>query len=166
MLTVLIETRNSEEALARTLASLISGAVEGVVREVVVIDRGSTDQTHHVAEHAGCRFMTEGLAAVVAQAKGEWLLVLEPGARLAEGWMEPVLAHVSRQTMAARFSRAKAGRAPFLKRMLSRTTALADGLLISKRQAMSLARNATDADGLARGLAVKTLAAEIFAAPR
>ena len=33
MLSVLIETRNDEEALARTLASLVGGAVEGVVRE-------------------------------------------------------------------------------------------------------------------------------------
>ena len=44
MLSVLIETRNDEEGLARTLASLIAAAVEGVVREVIVCDLGSTDQ--------------------------------------------------------------------------------------------------------------------------
>ncbi|TIU04590.1 MAG: glycosyl transferase family 2, partial [Mesorhizobium sp.] len=48
MLSVLIQTLNDEERLARTLASLIGGAVEGVVRDVVVCDGGSTDQTHRV----------------------------------------------------------------------------------------------------------------------
>jgi glycosyltransferase involved in cell wall biosynthesis len=92
MLTVLIETQNDEDGLTRTLASLIGGAVEGVVRDVIVCDRGSTDQTHRVAEHAGCNFISGGgVAAGIRQAKGEWLLMLEPGARLVDGWMEPVL---------------------------------------------------------------------------
>ncbi len=108
MLSVLIETRNDEEALARTLASLIGGAVEGVVREVIVCDRGSTDQTHYVAEHAGCHFLAEGgIAAGIAQAKGDWLLMLEPGARLVEGWIDDVVQHAAKQTMAARFSRSR-----------------------------------------------------------
>ena len=69
MLSVLIETRNDEEALARTLGSLIGGAVEGVVREVVVCDAGSTDQTHYVAEHAGCHYVASGgIAAGIRQA--------------------------------------------------------------------------------------------------
>ena len=38
MLSVLIETRDEEERLARTLASLVGAAVEGVVREVIVCD--------------------------------------------------------------------------------------------------------------------------------
>ena len=59
MLSVLIETRNDEEGLARTLASLVGGAVEGVVREVIVCDLGSTDQTHDVAEHAGCAYLAQ-----------------------------------------------------------------------------------------------------------
>lgn len=166
MLTVLIETRNSEEELARTLGSLISGAVEGVVRDVIVCDHGSTDQTHRVADHAGCHFMKDGVAAAISRAKAEWLLLLEPGARLSDGWMQPVLQHVSKQTMPARFRLAKAGRAPLLRRIFSRGSSLAPGLLISRRQAASLARNARDAGSLARGLAMRTLAAEIFPASR
>ncbi|TIT95003.1 MAG: glycosyltransferase, partial [Mesorhizobium sp.] len=95
MLSVLIETRNDEEGLARTLASLIGGAVEGVVRDVIVCDTGSTDQTHYVAEHAGCHYMAGGVADGIGQAKGDWLLLLEPGARLAEGWIEEVAAHTA-----------------------------------------------------------------------
>ena len=90
MLTVLIETMNDEEGLARTLASLIGGVVEGVVRDVIVCDRGSTDQTHRVAEHAGCHYIANGgVAAGISQAKGEWLLLVEPGARLVDGWASP-----------------------------------------------------------------------------
>ena len=56
-LSVLIETKENEDGLARTLSSLVGGAVEGVVREVIVCDRGSTDQTYCVAEHAGCIYL-------------------------------------------------------------------------------------------------------------
>ena len=166
MLTVLIETKDSEEGLARTLASLISGAVEGLVRDVIVSDRGSTDQTHRVAEHAGCHFMATGISNAVKQARGDWLLMLEPGARLADGWMEPVAMHIAKNTMAAQFSRARAARAPFLARVFSKNRALANGLLISKPQATALSRNAADAEAIARGLATKRLTAEIFVAPR
>ncbi|MBZ9797493.1 glycosyltransferase [Mesorhizobium sp. ES1-4] len=166
MLSVLIETRNDEEGLARTLATLIGGAVEGVVREVVVCDAGSSDQTHRVAEHAGCQYLgSGGIAAGIKQAKGDWLLLLEPGARLAEGWIEAVVAHTARQTMAARFSRARGNRMPFLARVFSGNRALADGLVISKRQAASLSKSAGNAEALARGLATRKLDAEIWAAP-
>jgi glycosyltransferase involved in cell wall biosynthesis len=168
MLSVLIETHNDEERLARTLGSLVSGAVEGAVREVIVCDRGSTDQTHRVAEHAGCSYLaTGGIAAGIRQAKSEWLLLLEPGARLGEGWMEAVAAHVTKVTMAARFSRAKVDRAPFLARVFRSNRALAEGLVITKRQANALSHTATSAEAMARGLASKRLEAEIrVAAPK
>jgi glycosyltransferase involved in cell wall biosynthesis len=167
MLTVLIETRNDEEGLTRTLASLIGGAVEGVVRDVIVCDRGSTDQTHRVADHAGCHYVANGGVAVgIRQAKGEWLLILEPGARLVDGWIEPVLAHTLKMSMPARFSRARASRTPFLSRAFSRPTALAEGLVITKRQAAALSRAAASAEALARGLATRKLEAEIVVAPR
>jgi hypothetical protein len=162
MLSVLIETRNDEEALSRTLASLVGAAVEGAVRDVIVCDRGSTDQTRYVAEHAGCQFMAEGgIAAGIGRARGDWLLIVEPGARLLEGWIEPVAVHIAKSTMPARFSRARSERLPFLARVFSANRALALGLVITKRQASPLARNAGSADALARGLAVRQLAGEI-----
>jgi glycosyltransferase involved in cell wall biosynthesis len=165
MLSVVIETKNDEDALARTLSSLVTAAVDGAVREVIVCDLGSTDRTHHVADHAGCTYLSNGgVAAGIARAKSEWLLVLEPGARLADGWADHVAEHMARQTMAARFSRAKSDRGRFLARVFSSRRALADGLVITRRQATSLARNAQDADALARGLATKRLAAQIMVA--
>ena len=63
MLSVVIPTQNSEEGLARTLASLVPAAAEGVVREVVVVDAGSTDGTRVVADAAGCTLI---------EARGSW----------------------------------------------------------------------------------------------
>ena len=167
MLSVLIETRNDEEGLSRTLASLIGGAVEGMVREVIVCDAGSTDQTHRVADHAGCHYVAKGgVPAGIGRAKSEWLLLLEPGARLIDGWIEDVVAHTARLTMPARFSRARGSRAPFLSRVFSGNRALAEGLVITKRQATALSRHAASAEAIARGLATKKLDAEIWVAPK
>jgi hypothetical protein len=165
MLTVLIETRDDEAALAQTLGSLVPGAVQGMVREVIVCDRGSADGMREVAEHAGCVWLAEGgVAEGIRQAKAEWLLLLEPGARLAEGWIEDVALHMARSAMPARFSRARGSRAGFLSRVFSRQQALAEGLLIGKRQAATLVKHAGSAEGIARGLAAKRLKAEIWPA--
>lgn len=166
MLSVLIETRNHEDALARTLASLVGGAVEGVVREVIVCDAGSSDHTHAVAEHAGCRYLADARAAAgVRQARGEWLLLLEPGARLLDGWMDAVLAHAAGATGAARFTRARQSRLPFLARVLAGRRPLADGLVITRRQALSLSLGDGSAGSIASSVSARRLDAEILAAP-
>lgn len=166
MLSVLIETRNHEDALARTLSSLVGGAVEGVVREVIVCDDGSSDRTHSVAEHAGCSYLAEaGVAAGIRQARSEWLLLLEPGARLLDGWMDAVLAHAGHGSGAARFTRARQSKQPFLMRIFGGRRPLADGLVITKRQALSLARGEGTACDIAKSVSARRLGAEILAAP-
>ena len=94
-----------------------------MVRDVIVCDRGSTDQTHNVAEHAGCHFIADGgIAAGIARAKGDWLLIIEPGARLIDGWIEPVVAHVSEVDDAGPFLAGPRDRLPFLARVFSAAT--------------------------------------------
>jgi hypothetical protein len=167
MLTVVIETRNDEENLARTLASLVGGSVEGIVREVLVYDRGSTDQTALVADHAGCGLIGEGeLQAGLKRAKGDWLLLIEPGARLSDGWTEAVLHHMSATTVPARFSRSRIGRPRLLARLFSPRRPFTDGLLASKRQALALLKGGAELGPIARGLATKRLAAEIIPSPK
>jgi glycosyltransferase involved in cell wall biosynthesis len=163
MLSALIETRNDEEGLARTLASLVGAAVEGVLRDVVVCDRGSTDHTLLVAEHAGCVCLANArILAGIGRAKGDWLLMLRPGARLDGDWTEAVLHHVGQAVTPARFSRAGTG---LLSRILPGRRTLADGLLITKRQALSLASRGFDAETLARRVSAMPLNARIHAAP-
>ena len=165
MLTVVMETRNDEEALARTLASLVGGSVEGVVREVMVHDRGSTDQTTLVADHAGCAVIDD-IGGALRRARGDWLLLLEPGARLADGWTEAALLHMSATTQPARFSRSRIGRPHFLARLFSPRRPFADGLLITRRQALALLRSGSELAAIARGLSTTRIAAEIVASPK
>ncbi|HUH48874.1 MAG TPA: glycosyltransferase, partial [Mycoplana sp.] len=49
MLTVLMECHNNEAELAQTLSALVAGAVEGLVRDVIVLDHGSSDGSSRVA---------------------------------------------------------------------------------------------------------------------
>ncbi len=167
MLTVMIETRNHQDALARTLASLVSGAVEGIVREVLVHDRGSTDQTVAVADHAGCVMLSGGdLLDGVRRAKGDWLLFIEPGSKLSEGWVDAVFAHVGHATTPARFLRARSLDTGFLARMMTRGRPLSEGLLVSKRQALAKLRPGDEVEAFARRLSSRRIGAEIMPARR
>jgi glycosyltransferase involved in cell wall biosynthesis len=92
MLSVVIPTLDSERALVRTLSPLVAGAAAGLVREVIVADAGSRDETAAVADVAGCTFLTvEGplgrrLRAAAAKARARWLLFLQPGIVLDPAW--------------------------------------------------------------------------------
>jgi len=86
MLSVVIATEDSERPLLTTLAALVPGAAAGTIREVIVADAGSRDQTQEVADVAGCRILvqpaassTARLKAGAAMARGPWLMFLEPG---------------------------------------------------------------------------------------
>jgi glycosyltransferase involved in cell wall biosynthesis len=106
MITAIIETRDDEVALAHALATLVPAATEGVVREVVVIDHGSTDGTLQVADVAGCTIIEAARFADVppnhaAQqaakaARGDWLLLLSPAAVLNSGWQGTAMAFIDR----------------------------------------------------------------------
>jgi glycosyltransferase involved in cell wall biosynthesis len=155
MLSVLIETENHEQALARSLMSLVSAAVDGTVREVIVVDRGSTDETSRVADHTGCVFLPDAsLLDAIEKARGEWLLLLEPGARLADGWSDDVRRHVASGAGPARFTPMRRGlweRLAFWKRDLSA------GLVVSNQQALSVMREDWNGRMLARKVQARRL---------
>lgn len=94
MISVVIPTHDSERALAHTLAALVAGALDGILREVVVADGGSTDGTAKVADVAGCRFMVlpgsrgARLAGAAAAARAEWLWFVQPGSIPGANWIE------------------------------------------------------------------------------
>ena len=48
MFSIIIATHDSERALVPTLAALVPGATAGIVREVIVADGNSRDQTEEV----------------------------------------------------------------------------------------------------------------------
>lgn len=94
MLSVIIGTLNSERPLVPTLASLVSGAAAGSVRDVIVADGGSTDATADVADIAGCEFfvqqgtLAQRLRAAAARARAPWLMFLRPGTVLDPNWVD------------------------------------------------------------------------------
>jgi rSAM/selenodomain-associated transferase 2 len=71
-----------------------------VVREVLIADAGSTDETRAIADAFGARFLEAGrgrgvqLRAGCATAKGDWLLALHADTRLQPGWIEAVHDHL------------------------------------------------------------------------
>ncbi|MDP2803276.1 MAG: glycosyltransferase [Phreatobacter sp.] len=96
MISVIIPTLNDERRLVPTLASLVSGAADGIVIEAVIADGGSQDGTEAVADVAGCRFLVgpvdrgARLAAATGTAKAPWLMFMRPGVVLDEGWIREV----------------------------------------------------------------------------
>jgi glycosyltransferase involved in cell wall biosynthesis len=96
MLSVVIATQDSERALLPTLAALVAGAVNGVVREVIVADAGSQDASAAIAEGAGCRVLISDaprgarLKAAAAVAHSPWFLFLQPGTVPDATWIDEV----------------------------------------------------------------------------
>lgn len=149
MLTVIIATDESERALVATLAALVSGATAGVIREAIVADKGSRDQTAEVADVAGCRLLVTPaplagrLRAAAAVARAEWLMFLHPGVAPDATWIPEVMRFVEQaelagqaNSQAAVFSPPAPGTTgPFarLKSLVRRGPKPEQGLIIAKR---------------------------------
>jgi glycosyltransferase involved in cell wall biosynthesis len=86
MISVIVPTSNSADTLPSVLDGLIPAAVQGLVREVIVVDHGSTDGTIAIAEGYGAEIVHAGptraarLMAGAQRAKFQWLLFLNPDA--------------------------------------------------------------------------------------
>lgn len=102
MITVIIPTLNAETSLAATLTSLVPAAIEGVVRQVIVVDGGSSDRTLRIAEDAGADIVRAEpgrggqLRAGAEAARFSWLLFLHADTVLEAGWEREVATFVER----------------------------------------------------------------------
>jgi hypothetical protein len=94
MLSVIIATEGAEHPAVATLAALVPGAATGVIREVLLVDRGDNGVIERVADVAGCRFVSfDGTRAAAfaegaRQARSPWLMFLHAGAVLDHGWID------------------------------------------------------------------------------
>ena len=96
MISVIVPTRDSAIVLPVCLSALVSAAVSGLVQEVVLADGGSADATLEIALDAGARVVAGDVAAAVATAKGDWVLILPPTTRLEAGWEAEAAEHIDR----------------------------------------------------------------------
>lgn len=95
-LSIVIPTLESAPEVAALLSRLMDGVAEGVVREVILSDGGSTDDISELAEAVGAELVLGPagrggqLRRGVAAARGAWILVLHADSGLPEGWVAPV----------------------------------------------------------------------------
>src|SRR5206468_10805520 len=105
MISVVIPTLNAAATLASCLDSLIPAVLHGLVREVIVVDGGSSDDTRAIADATGARFLEsergrgQQLGAGAQAARGEWLLFLHADTVLESGWEAEVRSLLARQTL-------------------------------------------------------------------
>jgi hypothetical protein len=151
MLTVVIPATNCERALVPTLAMLVGAAVSGAVRDVIVAEGGSSDETAAVADLAGCTVLvsTASLAmrlrAAATAARASWLMFLRPGIVLDASWADETVRFIEEAERrgdlerAAAFSRMPAESRPVMLEALALVAgAMAaprpeQGLVISRR---------------------------------
>ena len=102
MITVVIPTLNAEAGLAASLMSLVSATVDGLVREVIIVDGGSTDRTLAIVDQSGATLVKAAagrggqLAAGAVAARMPWLLFLHADTILEPGWEREVQAFIDR----------------------------------------------------------------------
>jgi hypothetical protein len=90
MISVVIRAEHNIEALAATLRALIPGVVDGLVGDAVVLAPSSDDVLANVVDGVGATLAIDpalSWASGARIARREWILCLEAGDLLGEGWM-------------------------------------------------------------------------------
>lgn len=85
MLTVVIPALNRAPELQGLLAALVPAAVDGLVRQVIVVGLGSTDETAGICEDAGAELVAD-FGEAARRARYDKVLVLPVEMRLKPGW--------------------------------------------------------------------------------
>ncbi|MEM8776334.1 MAG: TIGR04283 family arsenosugar biosynthesis glycosyltransferase [Pseudomonadota bacterium] len=95
-LSVIIPTLNAAEGLARSLPALAEGLDAGLIRELVISDGGSKDETLLIADSAGAKVITGPpsrggqLQKGATAAQGDWFLFLHADCQMPVGWADAV----------------------------------------------------------------------------
>ena len=100
MLTVIIDAREDAQRLPVLLAQLTAGAVDGLVRQVLIVAAEGQAGIDDLCEETGAEPHPTIEAAGLA-ARAEWLAVLPAGFRLRDGWIKALEGHLARGGAAA-----------------------------------------------------------------
>lgn len=149
-LSIIVPAYNAEANLPLCLSSLMPGLESGLIREVILVDGGSDDQTRRIAEGTGATVLTSPTKGRAAQlrhgaknARGDWFLFLHADTALSRDWAERAQAHITeRPDKAATFTLAYRSDHPMAKTVARRANWRArtlglpygdQGLLISRK---------------------------------
>ncbi len=100
MISVIVPTLNAEQSLTACLTALVPAAMDGFVREVIISDGGSTDQTLAIADDAGARIVHtergrgQQLREGARETRSDWLLFIHADTVLEAGWEREVFRHI------------------------------------------------------------------------
>jgi hypothetical protein len=101
MISVVLVASEDLSGLAAQMTMLVPAAVDGLVKEVILVASDELDGEPGVealAEDSGARLVTasgDRLAAGAAVARGDWILTLRSAPALREGWREPIEKHLA-----------------------------------------------------------------------
>jgi hypothetical protein len=103
MLSVIVSTRDDERGTVATLAALVPGATAGLVADVLMIDASDNPAMRQIADAAGCELLVcpadeseagNGLLLAAQRTRSPWLLFLQAGAVLQQGWIEETISFI------------------------------------------------------------------------
>ena len=95
MLTVIIDARTEHQRLPALLTQLTAGAVDGIVRQVLIVAAPDQPGIGDLCEESGATAHTT-LEAAAGAARAEWVVVLPADLRLRDGWIGALNGHMER----------------------------------------------------------------------
>ena len=110
-LSIIVPTLNAANALPGLLNDLMHGVEVGLIRDLVIVDGGSDDQTCQIAREAGADLLStspgrgQQLRAGANAARADWFLFLHADSRLTSDWPAAVSRHIVETPDAAGFFR-------------------------------------------------------------
>lgn len=100
MLTVIIDARTEPKRLPALLAQLTAGAVDGLVRQVIIVAPTGQADIADLCEETGADVQPT-IEAAAAVARADWLAVLPASFRLRDGWIGSLTGHLGRDSQDA-----------------------------------------------------------------
>lgn len=100
MISVVLLASEDLQGLASQMALLVPAAVDGLVKEVILVG-ASEPGVEALVEDSGARLVeidgdaASCFAAGAAAARGDWILTLRASPALRDGWREPVEKHLA-----------------------------------------------------------------------
>lgn len=95
MLSVIIDARTQAEGLPALLSQLTAGAIDGLVRQVLIVAAPEQPGIDHLCEDMGAEAHPT-IEAAGAAARSDQLLILPADFRLRDGWIRSLDGHLTR----------------------------------------------------------------------